>query len=391
MANATKAKGKPQFLQGNEAVVEASIMAGCSFFGGYPITPSTEIAEGCAEKLPLVGGIFIQMEDEIASIAAVIGASLAGAKAMTATSGPGFSLMQENLGFAYIAEVPLVIVDVMRGGPSTGLPTKLSQSDVMQTRFGPHGDYTPIVIAPSSVQEVFDLTIHAFNCSEMFHTPVILLMDEMLGHMREKITIHDLDDIKIMNRSFPSVPPEFFKPYEITPNKVSEFVAFGEGYRYNVTGLVHDEYGFPTSVPSEVEAKLTKLRKKVHLHRKEIILYDEEYMDDALYAVIAFGSAARSAMSAVRKARDRGMRVGLLKLKTLWPFPGHHVQEIATKVKGILVAELNMGQVIREVDRYAMGRCKVQGAFRYDGLILEPDEIFEKIIELRSNKQRRKI
>ena len=386
MANSKKAEGEPLFLQGNEAVVEAALVAGCSFFAGYPITPSTEIAEGCSEKLPLVGGVFMQMEDEIASIAAIIGASIAGAKAMTATSGPGFSLMQENLGFGYIAEVPFVIVDVMRGGPSTGLPTRLSQSDVMQTRFGTHGDYTPIVIAPSNVQEIYDLTIHAFNCAEMFNTPVILLMDEMLGHMREKIMIPNVEDIQIKNRIYPSVPPEFFKPYKITPSKVSEFVPFGQGYRYNITGLVHDEFGFPTSVPSEVEDKLTKLRKKIHLHRKDIILYEESYMDDALYAVIAFGSAARAAMSAVRKARARGIRVGLLKLKTLWPFPGRRIREISSRVRGILVAELNMGQIIREVDRYAMDRCKVRGAFRYDGLILEPGEIYEKIIELRSKR-----
>ncbi|MCK5832708.1 2-oxoacid:acceptor oxidoreductase subunit alpha [bacterium] len=386
MANKTNKKGTPTFLQGNEAVVEAALAVGCSFFGGYPITPSTEIAEGCAEKLPLVGGAFIQMEDEIASIASIIGASLAGAKAMTATSGPGFSLMQENLGFAYISEIPIVIINVMRGGPSTGLPTKLSQSDVMQSRWGTHGDYTSIVISPSSVQEIYDLTIHAFNCSETFNTPVILLMDEMLGHMREKIVIPDLEDIKIKNRAYPSVPPEFYKPYSNTPSEISEFVAFGEGYRYNVTGLTHDEFGFPTSVPSEVEQMLTKLRKKIHAHRKEIIIYDEEYMDDALYAVVSYGSAARAAMSAVRKARARGIRVGLLKLKTLWPFPGRKVYQIAAKVKGILVAEMNMGQIIREVDRYAMGQCKVSGAFRYDGLVIEPEEIYEKLIELHNKK-----
>ncbi len=386
MAKKPEIKGTAQFLQGNEAVVEAAIAAGCSFFAGYPITPSTEIAEGCAEKLPLVGGAFIQMEDEIASIAAIIGASLAGAKAMTATSGPGFSLMQENLGFAYIAEVPIVITNVMRGGPSTGLPTKVSQSDVMQARWGTHGDYTPIVITPSSVQEVFDLTIHAFNCSEMLNTPVILLLDEILGHMRERIIIPDTEDIKIENRKYPSVPPEFYKPYSNTPSKVSEFVAFGEGYRYNVTGLTHDEFGFPTSVPGEVEQMLTKLRRKIHTHRKEVILYEEEYMEDATYAVISYGTSARAAMSAVRKARAHGVKAGLLKLKTIWPFPGRKVYQIASSVKGILVAEMNMGQMIREVDRYAMGQCKVAGAFRYDGLVIEPDEIYEKLLELRATK-----
>ncbi|HHS51139.1 MAG TPA: 2-oxoacid:acceptor oxidoreductase subunit alpha [candidate division Zixibacteria bacterium] len=386
MPNKNEIKGTPAFIQGNEAVVEAALAAGCSFFGGYPITPSSEIAEGCAEKLPLVGGVYIQLEDEIASMASIIGASLAGAKSMTATSGPGFSLMQENLGFAYIAEVPCVIINVMRGGPSTGLPTKLSQSDVMQARFGTHGDYTPIVIAPSNVQEVYDLTIHAFNCSEMFNTPVVVLLDELLGHMREKIIIPDEQDIYIQNRRYPSVPPEFYKPHDITPDLVSEFVAYGEGYRHNITGLTHDEQGFPTSKPAEVQKMLKKLRRKIHAHRKEIIQYDEDFMDDALYAVISYGSSARAAMSAVRMARARGIRVGLLKLKTLWPFPGKRVHQIASEVKGIVVAEMNMGQMIREVDRYAMGQCKVKGALRYDGLVIEPDEIYEKIVELRTKK-----
>jgi len=381
-----KPKGTPAFIQGNEACVEAAIMAGCRFFAGYPITPSSEIAEGLSEKLPLVGGAFIQMEDEIASIAAIIGGSLAGAKSMTATSGPGFSLMQENLGFAYMAEVPIVITSVMRGGPSTGLPTRLSQSDVMQARWGTHGDYTAIVLAPSSVQEIFDLTIHAFNCAESYHTPVILLLDEMIGHMREKIYIPEPDDIEIRTREYPTVPPEFFKPYEMTPNMVSEFVAFGEGYRYNVTGLTHDTEGFPTADANEIKGKLKKLRKKIHLHRKDIILFEEEFMDDALYVVLSYGTAARAAASAVRKARSKGLRVGFMKLKTLWPFPGYRVNQIAKQVRGILVAELNMGQLIREVDRYVMGKCKVQGIFRYDGRALEPDQIYENLTELRSNK-----
>ena len=380
----TEHKGKPVFIQGNEACVDAAITAGCRFFGGYPITPSTEIAEGCSEKLPLVGGAFIQMEDEIASMASIIGASMAGAKAMTATSGPGFSLMQENLGFAYIAEVPVVVVNVMRGGPSTGLPTRLSQSDVMQARFGTHGDYTAIVHAPGSVQDIYDLTIHSFNCADKFSTPVVLLLDEMLGHMREKIFIPEGDEIEITNRGYPNVPPEFFKRFEITPDKISQFVSFGEGYRYNVTGLTHDESGFPTSKPKEVEEKIKKLRKKIHLHRKDIMVYEEHFLEDAEYVVVSFGTAARACMSAVLKARKKGVRVGLLNLKTLWPFPGYIVNQLAKQAKGILVAELNTGQIIREVDRYAMGECKVDGALRYDGQALDPEEIFQKIKELRS-------
>lgn len=381
----TNPKGTPAFMQGNEACVDAAITAGCRFFAGYPITPSTEIAEGCSEKLPLIGGSFIQMEDEIGSIAAIIGGSLAGAKSMTATSGPGFSLMQENLGFAYMTEVPIVIVNVMRGGPSTGLPTRLSQSDVMQARFGTHGDYTAIVIAPSSVQEIYDLTIHAFNCAEMFHTPVIVLLDEMLGHMREKVYISEESELEIKPRTYPEVPPEFFKPFAMTPNMVSEFVPFGEGYRYNVTGLTHDEEGFPTSKSNEVAAKLKKLRKKVHMHRKEIMRWDEEYIDDARYIIISYGTAARAAASAVHRARSEGIRVGLIKLKTLWPFPGYVINQLAEKVKGMIVAELNMGQMIREVDRYVMGKCKVDGVLRYDGNAIEPEEIYEKLTQLRSN------
>ncbi len=387
MAKKKIERGTPAFMQGNEACVDAAIVAGCRFFAGYPITPSTEIAEGCSEKLPLIGGAFIQMEDEIGSIAAIIGGSLAGAKSMTATSGPGFSLMSENLGFAYMTEVPIVIVNVMRGGPSTGLPTRLSQSDVMQARFGTHGDYTAIVITPSSVQEIYDLTIHAFNCAERFHTPVILLLDEMLAHMREKVFISAIEDIEIMPRSYPKVPPEFFNPYEITPNMVSDSVPFGEGYRFNVTGLIHDEEGFPTSKPDEVVAKLHKLRKKIHLGRKEIMRWDEEYMDDAKYAIVSFGTAARAASSAVQKARSKGIKVGLIKLKTLWPFPGKRINQIADQVRGILVAELNMGQMIREVDRYVMGKCRVQGALRYDGNPLEPEEVFEKLLVLRATKR----
>jgi len=383
MAKKKSEKGTIAFMQGNEACVDAAIIAGCSFFGGYPITPSTEIAEGLANKLPLVGGVFMQMEDEIASIASIIGASVGGAKAMTATSGPGFSLMQENLGFAYMTEVPIVIINVMRGGPSTGLPTRLSQSDVMQTRFGTHGDYTAIVYCPSTVQETMDMVIDAFNTAETYHTPVIVLMDEMLGHMREKVYIPDPEEIEIRERVFPEVPPEFFEPFAITPSLVSEFVPFGEGYRYNITGLTHDRSGYPTAVPAETEEKLRKLRMKIEMHRDKIIQSESEFMDDALYAVVAYGTVARAAQSAVRKARDMGIRVGLFRPKTLWPFPRKEIRELTHQVRSILVAELNMGQVIREVDRFNPGNCKVKGLLRYDGNPLTPEQILDKIIELR--------
>ncbi len=372
---------KERVLQGNRACAEGAIAAGCRFFGGYPITPSTEIAEILAAELPKVGGKFIQMEDEIASLASVIGASVAGVKSMTATSGPGFSLMQEHIGYAYMTEVPCVIVDVQRGGPSTGLPTKVAQADTMQARWGTHGDYFAIAVAPSSVAECFELTIRAFNLSEKYRTPVIVLMDEVVGHMREKIESPDPDQIRIINRMKPTVPPEWYQHFEINPHFVSPMASFGEGYRFNITGLIHDPFGFPTDQPSEIKEKLDKLRNKICHNLNDIIQVREEFMDDATIAVFAYGIVARAARQAVRMAREKRIKAGLIQPLTIWPFPDLHMERILEQLDLIIVAELNQGQLIGEVLRVNRGKARVRGLRRYDSELITPDQIFEKIRE----------
>jgi 2-oxoglutarate ferredoxin oxidoreductase subunit alpha len=372
---------KERLLQGNRACVEGAMAAGCRFFAGYPITPSTEIAEILAAELPRLGGKFIQMEDEIASLAAVIGASVAGVKSMTATSGPGFSLMQEHIGYAYMTEVPCVIVDVQRGGPSTGLPTKVAQADTMQARWGTHGDYFAIAVAPSSVAECFELTIRAFNLSEKYRTPVIVLMDEVVGHMREKITLPDPKEIRIINRMKPTVPPEWYQHFEINPHFVSPMASFGEGYRFNITGLIHDPFGFPTDQPSEIKEKLDKLRNKICHNLNDIIQVREEFMDDATIAVFAYGIVARAARQAVRMAREKRIKAGLIQPLTIWPFPDLYMERILEQLDLIIVAELNQGQLIGEVLRVNRGKTRVRGLRRYDSELITPDQIFEKIRE----------
>jgi 2-oxoglutarate ferredoxin oxidoreductase subunit alpha len=317
----TNPSKKRVLLQGNEAIAEAAMAAGCRFFAGYPITPASEIGEILSVRLPQVGGAFIQMEDEISSMGAVIGASLAGVKSMTATSGPGFSLMQENLGFACIAEVPCVVVDVMRGGPSTGLPTNPSQGDVMQARWGTHGDHPIIVLAVSSVRDCFDITVQAFNLSEAYCVPVIVLSDEMVAHTRETITLPSLDEIRVVNRTSPSMPSEWYTPYEGDSRGVPTMAAFGEGYRHHVTGLVHDVRGFPTQRHDEIEAFISRLFRKITQGFHEIQMTKSLMVDDAEVAVIAYGSVARSARQAVSEAREQGIKAGLLQLITLFPFP----------------------------------------------------------------------
>jgi len=371
-----------KLLQGNEAVVEGALAAGCTFYAGYPITPSTEIAEGMARRLPQIGGVFIQMEDEIASIAAVIGASLAGAKAMTATSGPGFSLMQENLGFACVAEIPCVLVDVMRGGPSTGLPTFPSQGDVMQARWGTHGDHPIIVLSASSVSECFFMTVRAFNLSEQYRTPVILLIDEVIAHMREKIVIPPKEEIEIVDRPRPTMPPEWYIPYQDTPSGVPPMAPFGEGYRYHVTGLIHDVRGFPTSRPDEIAPFFERLFRKISKNFSSIHLSEAFLTDDAEITVIAYGSVARSAKRAVREAREEGIKAGLLKLMTLWPFERPAVERVAKRSKVLLVPEMNMGQISREVKRVNQGYCQVVTLNKLDGTLITPGEILEKIKEV---------
>jgi len=373
---------KEKLLQGNEAIVEGALRAGCRFFAGYPITPATEISELLSVKLPKVDGTFIQMEDEIASLGTVIGASLAGVKSMTATSGPGFSLMQENLGFAIIAEVPCVIVNAMRGGPSTGLPTSPSQSDVMQARWGTHGDHPIIALCPSTVKECYDLTIKAFNFSERFRNPVIVLVDEVVAHMREKIDLFDEDEVEIINRVKPTVPPEWYIPYEDTPRGVPAMANFGEGYRYHVTGLTHDIRGFPTSRPDEIDPFIRRLFRKISQNYSEIQIGEFFQTDDADITIIAYGCVARSAKRAVIDARERGIKVGLLKLNTIWPFMRAQVEKVLRTSKTIIVPEMNMGQISREVKRVNKGDAKVFTLNKIDGTIITPQEILARIKEV---------
>ncbi|GMQ84994.1 MAG: 2-oxoacid:acceptor oxidoreductase subunit alpha [Acidimicrobiia bacterium] len=362
-----------QLVQGNEACAKAALAAGCRFYGGYPITPSSEIAEHMVRLLPDAGGVFVQMEDEIASLAAVIGASLAGSKAMTATSGPGFSLMQEHIGFAAMAEVPCVVVDVMRGGPSTGLPTSPSQGDVMQARWGTHGDHPAIVLAPSSVGEVFDLTVRAFNLAERFRTPVIVIYDEIVGHTRESIVLPE--SVEVENRRSPDGDPETFWPKRAPADGVPPLPAFGDGYRFHVTGLSHDERGFPTTDAEVAGALITRIHNKVSSHEDEITEVERFMLDDAEIAVFAYGIVGRSAREAVVRSRAAGVKAGLIRPLTLWPFPYAQVAEVASQVDTVVVAEMNLGQLIGEVERAAAGRAKIVGHLRADGEPITPTEL----------------
>ena len=377
-----KSRQKELLLQGNEAVVEGALVAGCRFFAGYPITPASEISEILSIKLPQLDGTFIQMEDEIASLGAVIGASLAGVKSMTATSGPGFSLMQENLGFAIMAEVPCVIVNVMRGGPSTGLPTFPSQSDVMQARWGTHGDHPAIALSASTVLECYEMTVKAFNLSEKFRTPVVLLLDEVIAHMREKMVLSEENEIEVFNRVKPTVPPEWYTPYEDTPGGVPAMANFGEGYRYHITGLTHDVKGFPTSRPDEIGPFIARLHRKISQHFSEIQMAEFFQTEDAEITIVAYGCVARSARRAMIEAREKGIKVGLLKLVTIWPFARAAVEKVLQKSRILLVPEMNMGQISREVKRVNPGVAKVFTLNKVDGTIITPDEILSRITEV---------
>ncbi len=380
--NPAKSRGRQLLLQGNEAIVEGALAAGCRFFAGYPITPATEISEVMSYRLPAAGGTFIQMEDEIASMGCTIGASLAGTKAMTATSGPGFSLMQENLGFACVAEVPCVIVNVMRGGPSTGLPTSVSQGDVMQARWGTHGDHPIIVLAVSTTQDCFDITVKAFNFSEKYRTPVIILSDEVVAHTREKIYLPHPGEIEVLDRIRPNTPPEWYIPYEDNPRGVPPMGIFGDGYRYHVTGLIHDVRGFPTQRPDEIVPFMNRLFRKINQHFYDIQLVEQETTEDAEVLIIAYGSVARSARRSVREARNRGVKAGLLQLVTLWPFPRQIVEPLLRRVRVVLVPELNMGQVSREVKRINQGATRVETLNRIDGNLITPAEILVRLLKL---------
>ena len=374
---------KARLMQGNEAVAEGALAAGVRFFGGYPITPSTEIAEGMAKLLPTVGGKFIQMEDEIASMGVVLGASLAGKKSLTASSGPGISLKQELIGYAAAAEIPVVIVNVQRVGPSTGQPTAPSQGDVMQARWGTHGDHPMIALSPWSVREAFDLTVRCVNYSERFRTPVILLMDEIVGHLREKVELPEENEIEVYPRRKPGCSrAEGYEPYRPDKDLVPNTANFGEGYHIHVSGLIHDETGFPVGSPKVTEEAIRRLHQKIEIAEDEIIHVEASFMDDAEYAVVAFGGTARTAYGAVKNARAKGQKVGFLRLITIWPFADKAIHALAAKVKGILVAELNYGQIVGEVARAAAGQCPVELCAKYNMQIFEPEEIEAGIDQL---------
>ncbi|MFZ5823221.1 MAG: 2-oxoacid:acceptor oxidoreductase subunit alpha [Bacillota bacterium] len=368
-----------RLMQGNEAIVEGALAAGMRFYAGYPITPSTEIAEFSAERLPQVGGRFIQMEDEIASMAAVVGAALTGAKAMTATSGPGFSLKQENLGYAAHSEIPCVVVNVQRMGPSTGLPTSPSQGDIMQARYGSHGDYGIIALSPASVDEAYYLTIRAFNLAEKFRTPVILLTDEVIGHLREAVSLPDPTTLEIINRRTPTDPPGVHKSYRPDELGVPCQPNFGMGYRFHTTGLIHGEDGFATSNPKVVDSAVRRLTEKITRNLDQIYQADVQEVDDADVVVFAYGGTSRSAQRAVRLARQKGLKVGFYRPVTIWPFHDEMVRNAIAGKKAVIVPELNMGQMAREVERAAHGTTRVVPVTKVNGEILTPAEILSAI------------
>ncbi len=364
-----------ELLQGNQACARAAVAAGCRFYAGYPITPSSEIAETMAGLLPPLGGVFVQMEDEIASMGAILGASLAGRKAMTASSGPGFSLMQEHIGYAAYTEIPCVIVDVMRAGPSTGLPTSPAQGDLMQARWGTHGDHPVIVLVPWSVAEVYEETVRAFNLSERYRTPVILLYDEVIGHVRERVTLPGLESLTVVERARPDCRPDAYRPYAANGTGVPALAAFGSGYRFHVTGLAHDERGYPTQDGAAVARLQERLHAKLEGAREDIVSWEAVEVEDAETLVVAIGISARAARQAVRIARGRGERLGLFRPRTLWPFPDRELRELAGGVGAVVVAEMNMGQMLHEVERCVGGRAPVIPCLRADGQPMRPENI----------------
>lgn len=376
------------FMNGDTACAEGALAAGCDFFGGYPITPSTEVAERLARRMPDTGGVFIQMEDELASMAAIIGASSAGARSMTATSGPGFSLMMENLGLAIMTETPCVVVNIQRGSPSTGLPTMAGQSDVMQAKWGSHGDYEIVAYAPWSVQEIFDLMILAFNVADRYRVPVLMMSDEVIGHMVERVVIPPAEQIVRRERKRPEHPPNgAFKPFLVEDDDLVPPMAHaGEGYRVHITGLTHDEQGYPDMNPVTHHKLVTRLREKILRNADDIIRTEAHYLDDARIAVISFGCTARSARRAVLDARAKGIPAGLLRLISLWPFPEQLVKSLAEQVDSIIVAEMNLGQISREVERHVAQ--PVHGVHHAGGAMITPEQILNAIEEVADNGNR---
>lgn len=369
----------PRVMSGNEACAEGALAGGLNFFAGYPITPSSEIAEQLAIELPKRGGGFIQMEDEIASMGAIIGASLGGARAMTATSGPGFSLKQENIGFAAMSEVPCVVVNVMRGGPSTGLPTMVAQGDVMQARWGTHGDHPIIALVPNSVEETFHLTVRALNLADKYRTPVVLLLDEIIGHTEEKVQFPT--EVEIVHRKRPTVPPEEYLPYAQTEDAIPPMARYGDGYRFHVTGLAHDETGFPTNDSEHISALNHRLARKIDQARDDIVDVVYTSCEDAEVLLFAYGSAARSANEALRVTREQGLKVGLMRPRTIWPFCGEELRRIAPQLKSIIVPELNLGQMAHEVEWAVCEKASIRQLHRVDGQPIRPSQIVELIQE----------
>ncbi len=366
-------------MNGDIACAEGAISAGCRFFAGYPITPATEIAERMAERLPEIEGTFIQMEDEIASMNAVLGASWGGVKAMTATSGPGFSLMMENLGLGIMLETPCVLADVQRAGPSTGLPTLVAQGDMMQARWGSHGCYGIIALSPSSPQEMYEFTIKAFNLSEKYRVPVLLMADEAVGHMSEKVVIPPPEEIKLFPRRKPRVPPEEYLPYVPDADLIPPMANAGEGYRFHVTGLTHDERGYPVMTAEAQDKLVRRLVDKIEKNRDDIIEIEEDGIKGADVVVCSYGISARISKFAVELARKEGIKVGMLKLVTVWPFPEETIRRIAGKIKAFIVPEINCGQIALEVERCAGGKADTVLVSHMGGGVHRPETILEAI------------
>lgn len=381
IANAQGVLTGAHFLSGNEACCEGALAAGCRFVAGYPITPSTDIVERIAMRFPRVGGQFIQMEDELASSIAILGGAWAGRKVMTVTSGPGFSLMMEHIGLAAMSETPCVFVNVQRGGPSTGLPTLPAQADLMQARWGSHGDYELIALAPNSPQETFEMTIEAFNLAEQYRTPVMLMTDECVGHMTEKVVIPPAEEINITPRRYTKLPPDQYEPYKPDEDLVPPMIKAGDGYHIHVTGLTHDERGYPVITPQCQEQLLKRLINKIRMNANDIISYDEIMLGDADIAVVAFGITSRVAHRAIDEAQAEGIKVGMLRLKTIWPFPENAIRRLAEKVCAFVVAEMNMGQIVYEVERCCAGRARTLHAGHAGGTVHDPDQILEVIRE----------
>jgi 2-oxoglutarate ferredoxin oxidoreductase subunit alpha len=370
------------FLDGDHACCEGALAAGARFSAGYPITPSTEIVERFATRIPTVGGTFIQMEDELAASIAIQGAVWGGAKAFTVTSGPGFSLMMEHIGLAAMTETPCVFVDVQRGGPSTGLPTLPAQADMMQVRWGSHGDYEIIALCPNSPQECFDLTVKAFNLAEQYRCPVFVMLDEVVGHMTEKVVIPPAEQIDVTPRRYTTVPPEQFKAYEPGQDLVPDIPRVGEGYNIHVTGLTHDERGYPNTKPAVQERLIRRLRSKIIESADNIVLYEEEGIDGSVCVVVSYGITSRVAQRAIEMARDQGISVGKFRLITAWPFPERKMKEIAARTHSIVVAEINLGQMVREVERVTAGEVPVRFVGHAGGSVHNPEDILQAILEM---------